>query len=31
MIWMEKILGEHNEFPSDVQFGKWIVVKSSPD
>ena len=27
MIWMEKMLGEHNDFPSDVQFGKWTDVK----
>ncbi|NLY43307.1 MAG: N-acetyltransferase [Clostridiaceae bacterium] len=25
MIWMEKMLGEHNDFPPDVQFGKWTV------
>jgi len=25
-IWMEKMIGEHNDFPPEVQFGKWTVV-----
>jgi L-amino acid N-acyltransferase YncA len=27
IIWMEKMLGDHNDFPSGVQFGKWAVGK----
>lgn len=26
MIWMEKMIGEHNDNPSDVQFGKWTLT-----
>jgi len=25
MIWMEKIIGEHDTFAPDVQFGKWSL------
>lgn len=25
MIWLEKMLDEHNDFPKEVQFGKWSL------
>lgn len=27
IIWMEKMLGDHNDSPPEVQFGKWTVAE----
>jgi len=26
IIWMEKMIGEHTDFPPDVKFGKWTLM-----